>query len=148
MPCCFYGKHWAGSTFGLVDSCGNQCALITRSYSPCAMEITGQAPEEMACLRVTARWNPQTSLDPQDIPPELRPRRIVSRQAEPGGGTRLQLACGHEVISIISTAPNAYAAMGALGYQDVPCAECVNEFVRKNRVRKDVGPLEDASAHG
>ena len=49
MSCRFYGKHWAGSTFGLVDQCGNQCAMIIGAYSPCALEINGHTPDETVC---------------------------------------------------------------------------------------------------
>lgn len=38
--CPFYGFAYAMGV--LMDSKGNQCALITSSYSPCRMEISGQ----------------------------------------------------------------------------------------------------------
>lgn len=49
MSCKFYGKHWAGSDFGLVDTLGNQCGAIRRAHAPCRMEILGSAPDETVC---------------------------------------------------------------------------------------------------
>lgn len=37
--CPFYGCHDAMGL--LIDSGGNQCALISESYSPCKMELEG-----------------------------------------------------------------------------------------------------------
>lgn len=46
-PCPFYGFHTALGL--LIDQTGNQCALITTSYSPCQMEINGQTPDFNLC---------------------------------------------------------------------------------------------------
>lgn len=54
MSCKFYGKHWAGSSFGLVDSLGNQCGAVRRSYAPCRMEILGVTPDETQCALAAA----------------------------------------------------------------------------------------------
>ncbi len=46
-PCPFYGFN---GMFGpLRDSEGNQCALITESYSPCRMEMDGKEPDWNLC---------------------------------------------------------------------------------------------------
>lgn len=45
--CPFYGFR---GMFGvLMDSKGNQCALITESYSPCQMEMREQQPDWSEC---------------------------------------------------------------------------------------------------
>lgn len=47
MSCRFYGKN---GMFGqLIDQGGNECGLIITSYSPCAMEMDGSAPDENTC---------------------------------------------------------------------------------------------------
>lgn len=46
-PCPFYGFH-ATPNF-LVDQKGNQCALITDSYSPCQMEMGEEEPNWELC---------------------------------------------------------------------------------------------------
>ena len=33
----------------LIDSGGNECALILLSYSPCAMEMDGEEPDAAVC---------------------------------------------------------------------------------------------------
>jgi len=45
--CPFYGFHMAMGM--LMDSSGNQCALITDSYSPCQMKIGDQTPDWSKC---------------------------------------------------------------------------------------------------
>jgi hypothetical protein len=53
MRCPFYGKH-AVPWLPLIDSGGNQCALILDSFSPCFMEVTMQAPPEAdECILLT-----------------------------------------------------------------------------------------------
>lgn len=55
MNCPFYGRAlWESITapFLLVDTRGNQCALITDAHSPCAMEIEGREIDWRACPRV------------------------------------------------------------------------------------------------
>ncbi len=48
--CPFYGFHIAGIDYGaMMDSAGNQCALIKSSYSPCGMEKLGKAPNWNIC---------------------------------------------------------------------------------------------------
>lgn len=53
MPhnCPFYGMRQARSRKALllVDSGGNECAIVTTSYTPCQMETRGQAPDWRAC---------------------------------------------------------------------------------------------------
>lgn len=53
MNCPFYGKHAvAMEKLGgvLVDSGGNQCAIIARSFSPCVMEVwLGKEPDSNTC---------------------------------------------------------------------------------------------------
>ena len=41
--CPFYG-FFLGLNNALMDQNGNQCALITNSYSPCHMEIRAKTP--------------------------------------------------------------------------------------------------------
>jgi hypothetical protein len=41
--------------FGLVPQGGNQCALVTESYSPCSMEVSDSDPDEKICARVVRR---------------------------------------------------------------------------------------------
>lgn len=50
--CPFYGRHAAPTMRLLVEQYGNQCALVTSSYAPCAMEMAGQLPELARC-----EWN-------------------------------------------------------------------------------------------
>ena len=45
--CPFYGFHAAREM--LIDSEGNQCALITKRYSPCQMGIRDQIPSWSEC---------------------------------------------------------------------------------------------------
>jgi len=45
--CPFYGFHMVRGM--LMDQSGNQCALITDSYSPCQMEIRRQTPNWNEC---------------------------------------------------------------------------------------------------
>lgn len=213
MSCRYYGKHWAGTDFGLVDSGGNQCAAITRAYAPCRMEISGVTPDETACALAIAmiegRGNPDLAsgmfqrtgekvrvrmlrsewingrveissrngqsfmvsmekplvpgrtfaIHPalgcvcmpmmvtpargekpaiwkdtvtgvfmeleltgeMDLPPELQPRKIISRTPEESG-ERAELACGHTIISVV----------GPVG-EGAPCPECINAFVKARR---------------
>lgn len=47
MNCPYYGKN---GMFGvLIAQGGNQCALILKSYSPCAMEMDGAVPDAAVC---------------------------------------------------------------------------------------------------
>jgi len=56
MPCPFYGRHAVELTRVLIDSHGNECALITAAYSPCRMETAGDTPDLARCeLNGTAR---------------------------------------------------------------------------------------------
>lgn len=47
--CPFYGMSHPIMVGHLLDSEGNQCALITSSHSPCKMEMAGQAPDWDKC---------------------------------------------------------------------------------------------------
>jgi len=55
--CPFYGRHLfrsfqAEPAFLLVDQHGNQCALVTTAYAPCALETQGLPVEWSACSLV------------------------------------------------------------------------------------------------
>lgn len=53
--CPFYGRMFAGglrAPFALIDQHGNQCAIKTDSYAPCAMEIDGLRVDWRDCLRL------------------------------------------------------------------------------------------------
>lgn len=57
MNCPFYGHSMFFNIvlpprFLLIDSGGNQCALITDAHSPCMLEINGQEVEWRLCPRV------------------------------------------------------------------------------------------------
>lgn len=49
--CCpFYGFHQTANVgINLIDSCGNQCALITGVFSPCRLETAGHRPDWERC---------------------------------------------------------------------------------------------------
>lgn len=57
MNCPFYGRHMYLSPtkegvmppFILLDSQGNQCALVGDSFAPCRLEADGQPVEWSAC---------------------------------------------------------------------------------------------------
>src|SRR3989344_1587013 len=52
IKCPFYGFHlplMPRNANLLIDSFGNQCALIQGSYSPCKMEINGEQPSWEEC---------------------------------------------------------------------------------------------------
>ena len=53
MNCPFYGKH-ATREFGLVDSNGNQCALILDAYAPCYMEALTSTPANAEACELLA----------------------------------------------------------------------------------------------
>ena len=42
--CPFYGFDAVAGVRVFVDSEGNQCPFVTKSYSPCAMEVDGKDP--------------------------------------------------------------------------------------------------------
>lgn len=48
--CPFYGFYMSPIGNILIDSKGNQCALIIRSYSPCKMETLEQTIDWNKCL--------------------------------------------------------------------------------------------------
>jgi hypothetical protein len=48
MSCVFYGKSGVAN-FMLVETHGNQCALVVTSHHPCAMEMEGVAPDDKQC---------------------------------------------------------------------------------------------------
>jgi len=62
--CPFYGRHLAFASVApcLVDQHGNQCALITSAYAPCAMEVAGEPSNWERCPRNPA--NNGTYIDP------------------------------------------------------------------------------------
>lgn len=47
--CPFYGMHAVPECRTLVTQGGNQCALVIDSYTPCYMEIEGNAPDLDRC---------------------------------------------------------------------------------------------------
>lgn len=50
MPRCpFYGKHAVPLMRVLIEQGGNQCALVTSSYSPCRVEMAGGVPDLEQC---------------------------------------------------------------------------------------------------
>ena len=49
MSCPFYGKHSFALMRVLVNSRGNQCALVTDAFAPCYLEIEGRAPDLEKC---------------------------------------------------------------------------------------------------
>ncbi|MGH6629862.1 MAG: hypothetical protein ACREB3_09035, partial [Burkholderiales bacterium] len=56
MKCKYYGFHAVPKHRLIVSQGGNQCALVTESYAPCYMEISGQAPDlDLCALKSTSR---------------------------------------------------------------------------------------------
>jgi hypothetical protein len=56
MNCPFYGRamYQTGLIGGprpilLLDTRGNQCAIVTTSHTPCSMEVNGEEPDWKAC---------------------------------------------------------------------------------------------------
>jgi hypothetical protein len=55
MNCPFYGRAlyqkgvFGGTPFLLLDTEGNQCAIVIDSHAPCQMEIHGEVPDWKAC---------------------------------------------------------------------------------------------------
>ena len=47
--CPFYGFYMQSAMGVMLDQSGNQCALITDSYSPCRMEVSRQNPDWKSC---------------------------------------------------------------------------------------------------
>jgi hypothetical protein len=47
--CPFYGFRYGGAPNIFMDSEGNQCALMMKSYSPCKMEFNAQTPDWNKC---------------------------------------------------------------------------------------------------
>lgn len=62
MNCPFYGRHFVEGRFvpgsgpalpmALLNSEGNQCALVTTSFTPCYLEIEGKPVDWRSCKRV------------------------------------------------------------------------------------------------
>lgn len=53
MNCPLYGYHALDELKILASSHGNQCPILgafRNAYSPCGMEVAGQAPDWAACL--------------------------------------------------------------------------------------------------
>lgn len=66
----------------------------------------------------------------QKVPPAMDrrflPRVIVSREPDEDGiGELFTLACGHTVITVVPA---------ARGFEDFPCAECLQEYVEEMRL--------------
>jgi len=69
--CPFYGFN---GMFGpMLDSGGNQCGLMSGSYSPCAMEMAGQKPDWPTCSVVEDKTIPEQLLEIRVFPKELNP---------------------------------------------------------------------------
>jgi hypothetical protein len=49
MKCKFYGAAASIKQELLIDTGGNQCALIVEAHAPCRMEIAALDPELEAC---------------------------------------------------------------------------------------------------
>jgi len=56
MNCPFYARHAVGEPFAtLVDTGGNQCALILDALAPCVMEVSDQKePDAWRCPLIAA----------------------------------------------------------------------------------------------
>jgi hypothetical protein len=59
MNCPFYGRAMYQTgvigtprPFLLLETGGNQCALVVTSHAPCMMEICGEVPEWKTCPQV------------------------------------------------------------------------------------------------
>lgn len=57
MNCPFYShnlvmNHGGARPIILIDTSGNQCALIADAIAPCQMEIEGKTPDWKECPRV------------------------------------------------------------------------------------------------
>ena len=73
-PCPFYGFN--GMFDVMIDSKGNQCALITDSHSPCQMEMQKQRPDWSKCSANTTEITPkleEVMEKMQVFPDEFRP---------------------------------------------------------------------------
>jgi hypothetical protein len=58
--CRFYGRN---GMFGrLLESGGNECALIRHAYSPCRMLMRGETPDESCCDLVRAHGGVEAAL--------------------------------------------------------------------------------------
>ena len=84
--CPFYGFHYAMGA--LIDSNGNQCAMIVDSYSPCQMERNGEEIDWNNCKlnneRTEARL--QGSLEEASVfPKELKPEGVSTWSGIPFG---------------------------------------------------------------
>ena len=70
--CPFYGFHQSPGLF--MDSRGNQCALITDSYSPCRMEVVGDPVDWDECPitteddKATIAASVRGKMFPEEIP--------------------------------------------------------------------------------
>ena len=83
MSCPFYGHAVAfvnGTHPVMMDSGGNQCALMTGAHSPCRMEIGGARPNWGECIR-----NPENNGSAFDIVlPPVQMTREEARRRLPG----------------------------------------------------------------
>ncbi len=79
FPCLFRGFHVALGM--MLDSGGNECALKTRSYSPCQMEMRGNKPSWSECPFNTEENRTKLAGSLEKIrvfPREFRPPKIKS----------------------------------------------------------------------
>ena len=64
--CPFYGYHLAlvGRPFVLLNSRGNQCAIVVDAFSPCYLEIEGKPVDWRVCVRVADR---RINISPEEL---------------------------------------------------------------------------------
>jgi hypothetical protein len=112
--CPFYGFSGFGA-FGIgapmMDSQGNQCALVVDSHSPCAMLIRGDTPDWFLCERNSA-------IDPveaEDIAHTLSTLRFAPDEFWPKGQSSWQgLSWAEWFDYVINRAPRPQALRRAL----------------------------------
>jgi len=82
--CLFYGFHYLGGM--LMDSEGNQCALITSSYSPCRMERRKQKTDWKLC-EFNPASNKVLAFSPSVIEEILTSATICPKELWPEGAS-------------------------------------------------------------
>ena len=82
MSCPFYGHAVAfvnGTHPVMMETGGNQCALITGAHSPCRMELEGDPAQWEKCKR-----NPENNGTGYDLTIRQRMTREEARRRFPG----------------------------------------------------------------
>jgi hypothetical protein len=81
VSCPFYGKHAPTAPgFDLMDSHGNQCALIMRALAPCVMEVQGASVDWRTCPLLTTAANSYRALRQSRthaLPPTIFDERLA-----------------------------------------------------------------------